>query len=249
MEKITKIGILGFGEVGQAISKFYKNPKIKDLDRDDGLEGSEILNICIPWSKNFIKIVTKEINKVKPELVIIHSTVAPGTTRKVAKAISKEVKIAHSPVRGMHPDLYPGIKTFVKFVGADDEAAGKMAESHLEGLGIKVVLFPSSVTTELGKLLDTTYYGLCIAWHGEMKKFCDKYKVDFDQAITEFNKTYNEGYRVLGKGHVIRPVLYAPKGGIDSHCIIPNVEILKDYFKSKYLDLIMEYKVKQKKRK
>jgi len=33
-----KIGILGYGEVGQAIAKFYKNPKSKDLDIDDGLQ-------------------------------------------------------------------------------------------------------------------------------------------------------------------------------------------------------------------
>jgi len=31
----SKIGILGFGEVGMAIAKFYKNPKIKDFIRDD----------------------------------------------------------------------------------------------------------------------------------------------------------------------------------------------------------------------
>jgi len=27
----SKIGILGYGQVGRAIAKFYKKPKIKDL--------------------------------------------------------------------------------------------------------------------------------------------------------------------------------------------------------------------------
>ena len=182
-KKELKIGILGYGEVGQAIAKFYKNPRIKDLNKDDGLEGVEILHVCIPWSKNFVKLVKKEIKKIKPKLTIIHSTVAPETTKKIGGMI------VHSPVRGVHPHLYEGIKTFVKYIGADNKKAGDFAKRHLESLGIKTKVFYPSVTTEIGKLLDTSYYGLCIAWHGEMKKLCDKYGIDFDQAVTDFNQT------------------------------------------------------------
>ena len=51
-----KIGILGYGEIGQAIAKFYKKPSIKDLDRNDGLKGIKILHICIPYDKNICQI-------------------------------------------------------------------------------------------------------------------------------------------------------------------------------------------------
>jgi len=239
----SKIGILGYGEVGQAIAKFYKKPKVKDLNRDDGLEGVEILHICIPWSENFIEIVKKEIKKIKPKLTIIHSTVAPGVTKKIISALPKELRmIVHSPVRGMHPNLYGGIKNFVKYIGADNKKAGQLAKKHFESLGIKTKVFMPSVTTEIGKLLDTSYYGLCIAWHGEMKKLCDQYGVDFEKAVTDFNKTYNEGYSKLGKSNVVRPILYPPKCGIGGHCIIPNAEILKEYYRSQALDLILKYK-------
>jgi UDP-N-acetyl-D-mannosaminuronate dehydrogenase len=236
--KDNKIGIIGYGEVGQAISKFYKNPKIKDLNRDDGLEGVEILHICIPWSENFVEIVKKEINKINPKLTIIHSTVAPGTVKKIGGMV------VHSPVRGVHPNLYEGIKVFVKYIGADDKKAGEAAKKHLESLGIKTKVFYPSATTEIGKILDTTYYGLVIAWHGEMKKICDKFGVDFDKAVTDFNKTYNEGYKKLGKENVVRPVLYPPENGIGGHCVVPNAEILKEYFKSEAIDLILKYKIK-----
>jgi len=236
----NKVGILGYGEVGQAIAKFYKTPKIKDLTRDDRLEGVKILHVCIPWSKNFVKIVKKEIKKTKPELVIIHSTVAPGTTKKIGKIA------VHSPVRGMHPDMYLGIKTFVKYVGADNKKVGESAKKHLESLGIKIRLFMPSETTEIGKLLDTTYYGLIIAWHGEMKKLCDKYKVDFEKAVADFNKTYNEGYAKLGKKNVIRPVLYPPKNGITGHCICENAKVLKKHFKSQAINLVLRYREKKK---
>jgi len=236
----SKIGILGYGEVGQAIARLYKTPKIKDLDKDDNLKGVEILHICIPWRKDFVKIVKKEIKKVKPKLTIIHSTVAPGTTKKIGGMI------VHSPVRGDHPRLYEGIKTFIKYIGADNEKAASLGKKHLEALGIKTRVFMPSVTTEIGKLLDTSYYGVCIAWHGEMKKLCDKYKIDFEKAVTDFNKTYKIGYKKFGRPNVIRPILYPPERGISGHCVVPNAEILKKYFESPALDLILKYSPRSK---
>jgi len=253
-----KIGILGYGEVGRAIAKFYKSPrfrkrfggqaKIKDLNRDDGLEGVEILHICIPWNENFIKIVRKEIKEIKPRLTIIHSTVAPGTTKKLALSLPRRIgrMVVHSPIRGDHPHLYKGIKTFVKYIGVDNKKAGELAKKHLESLGIKTKVFYPSVTTEIGKLLDTSYYGLCIAWHGEMKKICDKYGIDFEKAVTNFNKTYNVTYPKLGKPNVVRPVLSPPERGIGGHCVCQNAEILEKYFKSQALDLILKYKPRKK---
>ncbi len=243
-----KIGILGYGEIGQAVAKFYGSAsspqvKIKDLDRDDDLRGVEVLHICIPWSEKFVKIVKNEIKNIKPALTIIHSTVAPGATKAIGGMT------VHSPVRGVHPNLFLGIKSFIKYIGTDNKKAGEMAKKHLENLGIKTKIFSPSVTTEIGKLLDTTYYGLCIAWYGEMKKICDSFKINFENAVVDFNKTYNEGYAKLGKKNVIRPVLLPPQKGIGGHCIIPNTEILNDYFKSKSLDLILEYKPNNRKTK
>lgn len=232
----NKVGILGYGEVGQAIAKFYKKPKIKDLKRDDGLKGAEILHICITYSNKFVQIVKKEIREIQPKLTIIHSTVAPGTTKKIGGMV------VHSPIRGVHPNLFEGIKTFVKYIGADDKKAASLAKKHFQSLGIKTKVFFPSTTTELGKLLDTTYYGLCIAWHGEMKKICDKFGVDFENTVTDFNQTYNKGYAKLGMKHVVRPVLFPPKDGfIGGHCVTPNAEILKKFFKSRALDLLLQY--------
>ena len=239
-----KIGILGFGEIGQAIAKFYKKARIKDLNRDDGLEGVDVLHICIPYFKKFVKIVSKEIKKIKPKLVIIHSTVAPGTTKKIIKK-TKNKMIIHSPIRGIHPHLYQGIKTFVKYIGAENKKAGEMAKKHLNSLGIKTEAFYPAKTTELGKLFDTTYYALCVAWHGEMKEICDKEKVNFEKVATDFNKTYNEGYKKLKMNHVVRPVLKPPEKFIGGHCLIPNTEILKNNYKSLVFDLILKYKNKK----
>jgi len=235
--KNFSVGILGYGQIGRAIAKFYKNPLIKDLKREDNLVGINILHVCIPWNDNFIKIVAKEIRQIKPKLTIIHSTIAPGATKKLALKFSGQV--VHSPVRGIHPNLYKGIKTFVKYIGADNRKAGLSAKKHLESLGIKTRLYTPSITTELGKILDTTYYGVVIAWHGEMKEICDKLGVNFDKAITDFNNTYNEGYTKLGRKNVIRPVLYPPQAGRPKHCIVPNTRILSKYYKTPIFELLL----------
>lgn len=235
----NKVGILGNGQIGQAISKFYKNPFVKDIKRDDGLIGVDVLHVCIPYNDKFIEIILEEIAKINPKLVIIHSTVAPGTTKELA--LKFPGMVVHSPVRGIHPNLYKGIKTFVKYIGADDKKAGSAAKKHLESLGIKTKLFFPSAATELGKIFDTSYYGVCIAWHGEMKKICEILKVDFGQAVTDFNTTYNKGYKKLGMGNVVRPVLRPPEGFIGGHCVVPNAKILKKILPSKALELILDY--------
>src|SRR4051812_17439456 len=130
-QKIDKsVGILGYGEIGKAVASFYTGPKIKDLERDDDLTGVDVLHVCIPWSDRFVEIVKGEITQVNPKLTIIHSTVAPGTVEKIGGMV------VHSPVRGVHPNLAEGIKTFVKYIGADDKQAGQAAQEELESLGI-----------------------------------------------------------------------------------------------------------------
>ena len=238
-----RVGILGNGEVGKAIAKFYKKPRIKDLKRDDGLSGVDVLHVCIPWSSSFEGVVGREIRKAQPKLTIIHSTVAPGTAKRIIQKLPAGLKsVVHSPIRGIHPHLYKSVKTFVKYIGAEDQKVGNKEKKNLERVGMKCRVVTPASTTELGKLLDTTYYGLVIAWHGEMAKMCRELGADFEEAVSEFNKTYNEGYTKLGKKNVVRPVLFPPTKGIGGHCVIQNSEILKGFFKSKALDLVLQYK-------
>tara|TARA_Y100000034_G_scaffold133520_1_gene199196 strand:- start:823 stop:1548 length:726 start_codon:yes stop_codon:yes gene_type:complete len=241
---MNKVGIIGYGEIGKAVEKLYPGPVlIKDLDRDDGLEGVEVLHICIPYSDSFIDCVQTYIQEYKPLYTIIHSTIPPTTTEKLVDLTGE--RVVHSPVRGVHPDLLEGLLTFEKYVGADFDCFDVL--EHLNSLGIKTKLV-SSKTSELAKLLSTTYYGMCIAWHGEMKEMCDELGVDFEEAATNWNNGYNEGYNKLGMGNVTRPVLYPPKK-IGGHCIIPNAIMLRDYlaaklrrFNSPLFDLIFKWK-------
>ena len=237
--KQLTVGILGIGEVGSSIAKLVK-PKHrlfrKDLKLDEiKNQRLDVLHICLPYSQNFNRLVLAQIKLSRPGLVIIDSTVPLKTTKTLHQAIKKTL-LVHSPIRGTHPYLARDIKKFTKFIGPTSVKAGRLAKQYYAGLGIKSVILDSSRAAELGKLLDTTYYALCIAWHQEMARFCRQFKIDFNQAVTQFNSTYNQGYR-LTKPNVLRPVL--TPGFIGGHCLMPNITLLKKTFQSDFLDLII----------
>ena len=236
-----KVGIIGYGEIGSSLAKVYNDfPQFEVLVVDpavgftDDLTGVEIINICIPFIDNFVSVVQDYIDQVKPRLTVIHSTVAPGTTKKI------NGRVCHSPVRGVHPNLDTGIKTFLKYIGSEDYDAAVEYQEHLSSMNIESNICKDTKTTEYAKLLSTSYYGVCIAFHNDVYKVCNDENLDFDEVMTLFNTTYNEGYTKLGKENVTRPVLY-PTEKIGGHCVVPNAKILKDYMNTKTVQSILEY--------
>lgn len=247
---MKKVGIIGYGEIGQSLEKLYLGRDFIIQINDISLQKSEIekdvdiLNIAIPFTSKdkFVEIVSNYINELTPQLTIIHSTVIPGTTLEIIKNTKNDL-IVHSPVRGVHPNLYEGLKTFVKFIGSDNKEATAITVNHYTDIEIKSQIFETSKATELAKVLSTTYYGMCIAFHNDINKLCIEQGVKFEEVATKWNKTYNEGYSKLGMDNVVRPVLYPPKDGkIGGHCVVPNAELCKQFFDSKVLNYILELK-------
>lgn len=221
MKQINHL-VVGAGEVGQAIYSILKKKYPVYLrDKNDVLAGRfEVLHVCYPPIKDFLKITRDYIKQYKPRLIIIHSTVPVGMTRKIGKSA------VHSPIRGIHPHLVKGIMTFIKYFGGP---RAKEAAGYFSAVGIKTKSFPRSETTELLKILDTTYYGWNIIFAKETKKICDQLGLDFGEVYTAPNKDYNIGYSKLGMKHVVRPVLKAMPGKIGGHCIVPNTLLFKDW--------------------
>ena len=236
-----KIGIVGYGEIGSSIAKVYRcldgfTVKVVDPSHNlnDNIKGVEILNICIPFVKDFVSVVKNYITQSNPRYTIIHSTIAPGTTKLIGG------KVCHSPMRGLHPNLDSGMKTFLKYIGPEDEESAHLYKKHLNDIGIKAHVCKDSKTTEYAKLLDTTYYGVCIAFHADVAQLCDSENMDFKEVMTLYNQSYNEGYMKLCKDNVFRPVLY-PTKKIGGHCVVPNAKILQQYMNTKTVQSILDY--------
>lgn len=234
--------ILGNGEIGSSLLRVLQRRSgmtqtaidIKDSDFDSTLlEGCTVLHICFPFSVKFEEYVYDYAIKTHAKLVIIHSTIQVGTTTKLQNRLS--VPIVHSPVQGQHPDLEESILFFDKIVGANGTRAYELAAIEMSNLHCVRVESPEA--SELGKILSTSYYGVCIAWHREMKRFCDEFGVDFHEAVTKFNRIYNAGYAKF-KPNVIRPILTPPDGSIGGHCVTQNARLLEERIQSDFLNLI-----------
>lgn len=212
--------IIGKGEVGCSLYRVLKkHHPIRIRDREPLATNAKIryLHICFPFSKNFIRYVKDYIEEYNPKITVIHSTVPMGTTRQCGE------NAVHSPVRGTHPNLDKGLKTFIKYIGGKER---REVANYFRKARIKTKAYKTPETTELLKILSTTYYAWNIIFCKEVKKICDKYGLNFDEVYTHPNKTYNNGYKKLGKGNVVRPILKSTKGKIGGHCIIPNCHLL-----------------------
>ena len=242
-ENHGKVGILGYGQVGKAIAKLtkpYYLTLVKDINFDHLKNQSiDILHICIPYSDKFERVVVNQIKLNRPSLVVINSTVKPGTTKSIYE--ETKIKIVHSPVMGVHPRLYYYLFQFPKFIGPVNKKSGELASNHIKTMGLKTIIFNNPEETELAKLLDTTYYGLNIVFCKWVKEICEKKGLDFGNVYTKLNRAYNEGYyKTLP--NVRRPILKPIPGRIGGSCIVPNANLLNKYISNEISKLINETK-------
>jgi len=214
--------IIGAGEIGKSLYNVlaaeYKDIYIRDSADIENCREAEYMHIAFPYSDKFVEYVEEYKLRYNPKYTIIHSTVPVGTTRKL--------NAVHSPVIGIHPHLEQSIKTFHKFLSG--EKASEVA-GYFRRAGMKVYLFDKPETTELMKMLDTTFYGLCVEYTKEVKKECDKLGIDFS-AWTEWTNVYNKGYKELGYEEYTRPNLVPIMNKIGGHCVLPNARMLNTKF-------------------
>jgi len=250
MKKV--VALLGKGEVGSAIEKIAIETDYKVLARDlkaDGFNGEEVLclHVCIPYKKEtFMDAIKKAARDVRPELVIIHSTIPLGTTKRVYKEVG--IPVAHSPIRGDHPALYQGIKNnFVKYVAGVNKNATDLAIRHLKSLGIKKVKDAKDpINTELGKLVNTFAYAWSIILCKWVERLSQETGADFDIVYSDFIETYNQGYRRKSP-NVLQPILKPTAGPIGGHCLIPNTKLLKRVDNYGFTDFILKENRRYKK--
>lgn len=237
------IGILGMGEVGRAVRELAKGKFTiftKDLDHDSIKNNDlDVLHVCIPFTERFIASIQVVTKLAKPKLIIINSTVAPGTTRQVA--VVTNTLCAHAPIMGIHPHLAKYQTHFTKVIGAMDAAAFRLAKQHWLALGApKIARFDSPEDSELAKLLCTTYYGWNIVFNKMVKKLTENTNTNFEQVYARFSEIYNEGY-AQSLPHVRRPILKYMDGPIGGHCVIPNLKILSEAFDEQVFQFMLEF--------
>ncbi len=240
---MERILIIGLGEVGSAIYEIarevgkhevygYDIDPLKSVDELKRIPRPvHYLHICIPFIdlETFVAAVSVYARDFHPKLIVVHSSVAPGTTRKLY--IQLGIPVAYSPIRGKHPKLKEHILFWPKWVAALPNETLKLASKHLRELGLRVKSYkgpPESL--ELAKLWETVYRALMIAAWQELHRMAKAVGAD-TAVVMEF---VGEVHEVLRD----RPI-YFP-GFIGGHCLIHNTRILNAIFSSKLLQAVLE---------
>ncbi len=208
--------IIGDGEIGFSLREVLNCEVLGK--HEDGRRTVDIIHICFPYSAEFEFEVKKYQKLHKPKFTVIHSTVPVGTNR-ILNSIS-------SPVIGIHPHLEKSLKTFVKYLGG--EQASEVAD-YFRRCGLKVYLFDRQETTELMKILDTTFYGVCLEYTKDVKRQCEEFHVPFE-AWTLYCNNYNKGYQKLGYPEFTRPNLVPIQKKLGGHCVLQNADLLDTPF-------------------
>lgn len=237
---ISKDVVAGLGEIGnpilQLISKktpavgYDLNPKLmdkKNLDKYKKLKTS-FLHICIPFTDKFAKNVISLYKNFKPEAIVIHSTISPGTTNKLQRILP--IPVIYSATRGVHKRMLYDLKRYTKFFAIEPNAPqakriSLMFESLMKKCGIKTKRMTNPLTLELAKIVvDTSYYGWLINYAQLSNMIAREHGVDYD----EMWSFADEIHKFLGN----RPKMYP--GFIGGHCLVPNLDLIHN----QTLDLI-----------
>ncbi len=144
-------------------------------------------------------------------MVIIHSTVKPGTTKIIQEKFS--IPILFSPVRGVHRRFLDDVKKYTKFISFDGTEIDSKIKVDLENRFEKIDWMSTTKTAELAKILvDTTYYGWLINYAQITKNEFVKKKISILMKCGNLQMKFMK----LGNRRNV-------PGIIGGHCVIPNL--------------------------
>ena len=226
--------VVGIGEIGRPILKlltkqsitigFDLNPVLMDKRKFERYKDHEtsFLHIAIPVTVRFIDNVLKLEKKFKPECIIIHSTIKPGTTKQLQRKLS--IPVIYSATRGVHKRMTGDIKRYTKFFAISKDAPkSKWASAQFVKLmkkcNVKTKKMSNPETLELAKIIcDTSYLGWLVNYAQLSNRIAIEYGVDYDEMWT----FADEIHKFLGN----RPKMYP--GYIGGHCVIPNLDLINN---------------------
>jgi UDP-N-acetyl-D-mannosaminuronate dehydrogenase len=228
LEESTEAPVLvvGLGEVGRPLLEVLGGAhQVAGRDIDDrAFHGVRILHLCFPFGPNYVAAASRYVSLYGPEVVVVNSTVTPGTTR----AIQQETGIpaVYSPVRGKHTRMTEELRRYRKFVAGTSPEAIATVEDHFAAAGVATQRMSSPEALELAKLLETSYFGVLVAWAQEMDRFAGSVDADYWETTAFFEEI---GF--------LPPVSFEP-GYIGGHCVMPNLDLLERVRHSPWIDTI-----------
>ena len=208
------------------VSKKIREKSLKFDNNVSSISETEIIIITVgtPLGDDNhadISHLTETCEEIEPyirdnQLIIIKSTVPPGTTRNVVHKIltkDKKVDIVFSPERLAEGNAINELSTLPIVVGGITKNATLRASKFWrDSLGVQVIEVVSAETAELVKLANNSWIDLNIGLANDLARLSDSldYKVDILEVIEAANS--------LKKGNSYVNIL-TPSNGVGGYCL------------------------------
>ena len=182
-----------------------------------------------------LKEVSHKIGQVMPKdvLIIIESTVAPGTTENIVKPIleqksgmkaGKDFFLAFSYERVMVGRLIYNMTKLPRIVGGIDEKSTKKAMDLYKNI-VDASLHPTdSLTAEVSKVVENTYRDVNIAFANEVALLCESLGIDVFKVRELVNTLPNDPSNP--SANPVRNMHFAG-AGVGGHCLPKDPWLLK----------------------
>jgi UDP-N-acetyl-D-mannosaminuronate dehydrogenase len=220
--------VVGLGEIGGPLLEILRKAHHaagRDIE-DRPFDGIQVLHLCFPYTSDFVTSASRYVSLYEPGVVVVNSTVVPGTTREIQEKTG--IPAVYSPVRGKHARMTDELRHYRKFVAGTSAQAVALVEDQFAAAGITTQRMSSPEALELAKLLETTYFGVLVAWAQEMDRFAEALDVDYWETSDFF-----------GEIDFFPPVGFQP-GYIGGHCVMPNLELLEQVRRSPFINVMRE---------
>lgn len=234
------------------------------------LESTDVVFICVPtparkdgnidlsYVFSVAKSIGENFSKIKNRpVIIVKSTVIPGTTKRVGEIVSElsgipldEIKLAMIPEflrQGrayydfMHPDrVVLGVKK-------DDSQTEKLLLDMFETIDAKKLVVDIE-TAEFSKYASNSYLALKISFANELANIVDRFNLEKSNREVNVDKIVE----IMGMDKRINPSYLGAGPGFGGSCLPKDVKALNAFSKSvgtnfRLLDTITEVNINQPK--
>ena len=221
-----KSGISGLEDVSnQLVSKYSQSGKYQPTTEFKGIRNSKVVLICVPTpldaenlpDLSYVKSAINEISKYlgKDTLVILESTVGPGTTRDFIIPIlekgsgmpRQDFHVASSPERIDPLNQNWNVFNTPKIIAGLTEESKQLAMDFYSKFVKTLVPVDSLEIAETAKLLENSFRLVNISFINEMSQFCQKLGIDI-KSVIDAASTKPYGF-----------MPFYPSLGVGGHCI------------------------------
>lgn len=196
--------IKGLDALTIAIQTPFRNPKDLEPDFSALIEG--------------LRLAGRNISE--GTLVVLESTVTPGTTNGMARQVLEEESglkagedfaLAHAPERVMVGRLLKNIQEHDRMVGGIDDVSTRRAVELYSPILTKGRIIPMSATAaEITKTAENTFRDLQIAAVNELALYCEAMGINVYDVRSGIDSLKGEG--------ITRAILW-PGAGVGGHCL------------------------------